>query len=293
MHDLSHRIGAGLFAAAAIMGTGYVLFSDVPSSGLTVDHVTSALVLVLALGAGHFVLPSWQRGKRLASIGLALAFVAATVVIVTGSAGRNADVAKTKAAAAARLIAEREQVAKDVSDARAAHADLKSDAARECRKVGPQCQRKGALVEAAWSHVLLLEARLSSLPPEQATGGKTRAFAELLHELGLVSDRTRAERVLGLVMPYALALAFEIAALAFGSILFPPIRGSAVPVPANSNAPVPPVPPHDRMDSDRTQVIDWVREFRARYGRNPQIPEVQRRFRSVPKTSAWRYIKAA
>lgn len=73
----------------------------------------------------------------------------------------------------------------------------------------------------------------------------------------------------------------------FGSVIF----ARAMPVPpatANDN-PVPaPVPP-----DARTRIIDWVREFEARNGRKPIIPEVQRAFAGTPKTSAWRYIKAA
>lgn len=39
-------------------------------------------------------------------------------------------------------------------------------------------------------------------------------------------------------------------------------------------------------------VVEWVRQFRARHGRNPQIPQVQAEFR-IPKTTAWRRIRAA
>jgi hypothetical protein len=48
----------------------------------------------------------------------------------------------------------------------------------------------------------------------------------------------------------------------------------------------------DDPPGDRAEVVSWVREFQARNGRKPQIPEVQARFQ-LPKTTAWRRIKAA
>jgi hypothetical protein len=45
--------------------------------------------------------------------------------------------------------------------------------------------------------------------------------------------------------------------------------------------------------TDPDAVHAWVREFRRSHGRNPQIPELQARFHSVPKTTAWRRINAA
>lgn|SRR5688572_1418668 len=44
--------------------------------------------------------------------------------------------------------------------------------------------------------------------------------------------------------------------------------------------------------ASKSRVAAWVREFQARHGRKPQIPEVQAQFQ-LPKTTAWRRIKAA
>jgi hypothetical protein len=40
-------------------------------------------------------------------------------------------------------------------------------------------------------------------------------------------------------------------------------------------------------------VVDWCRAFEAKHGRKPQIPELQAAFNNIPKTTAWRRIKAA
>ncbi len=46
-------------------------------------------------------------------------------------------------------------------------------------------------------------------------------------------------------------------------------------------------------DTPHTNVVDWVRAFRKRHGRDPKIAELQGSFPEVPKTTAWRRIKAA
>lgn len=76
----------------------------------------------------------------------------------------------------------------------------------------------------------------------------------------------------------------------FGTVIFARVEMEA---PANDNraavpVPVPPVP----FDQG-SPVVDWVREFRARHGRNPRIPELQAQFPNTPKTTAWRRCKAA
>lgn len=45
-------------------------------------------------------------------------------------------------------------------------------------------------------------------------------------------------------------------------------------------------------DQESKEAIAWVREFRAKHGRDPQIPELQAAH-PLPKTTAWRRIKEA
>jgi len=47
------------------------------------------------------------------------------------------------------------------------------------------------------------------------------------------------------------------------------------------------------MPDEREQVVSWVRQYRRRYGRSPAIPEVQRAFNGLAKTTAWRRIEQA
>jgi hypothetical protein len=46
------------------------------------------------------------------------------------------------------------------------------------------------------------------------------------------------------------------------------------------------------MGNEREFVIAWVREYTAREGRKPSLPEVQAVFR-LPKTTAWRRLRNA
>ena len=46
-------------------------------------------------------------------------------------------------------------------------------------------------------------------------------------------------------------------------------------------------------DRPHTNVVDWVRAFRQRHGRDPKIAELQDSFPEVPRTTAWRRIKSA
>lgn len=73
-------------------------------------------------------------------------------------------------------------------------------------------------------------------------------------------------------------LAFALLAMGHGA---PPLEPKAA---------QPPIPETRIDESER--VISWVREFRRRHGRDPQIPELQTAF-TLPKTTAWRRIKSA
>jgi hypothetical protein len=46
------------------------------------------------------------------------------------------------------------------------------------------------------------------------------------------------------------------------------------------------------MGNGPEAVVNWVREFHAREGHKPSLPEVQEVFR-LPKTTAWRRIRGA
>jgi hypothetical protein len=103
------------------------------------------------------------------------------------------------------------------------------------------------------------------------------------------ADAVSIENAIVLLSPFIKAAFLEVACVIFFGIGFghrhpvPPVSLSVSPVPANDTDPVP---------RSQAHVISWVREFHARNGRKPQIPELQAQFH-LPKTTAWRRIKAA
>jgi hypothetical protein len=51
-------------------------------------------------------------------------------------------------------------------------------------------------------------------------------------------------------------------------------------------------PPPWKFGNEPDVVVAWVREYVARKGRKPSLPEVQQVFR-LPKTTAWRRVRDA
>jgi hypothetical protein len=103
--------GAIALGALLAIGTIVVLFWDVRApADITTDHVMTLAMLVVTIAAGHYWLPAVQQRRVLPAIGLAVLFIAGTFVCVTGSAGRGAEVAQRKAAAAGNINEARKEV---------------------------------------------------------------------------------------------------------------------------------------------------------------------------------------
>jgi hypothetical protein len=76
-------------------------------------------------------LPAIQRRWILPAIGLGTLFIAGTFVCVTGSAGRGAEVAQRKAAAAGNFNEARKDIADQLAKARAHRAALAATMAKD------------------------------------------------------------------------------------------------------------------------------------------------------------------
>jgi len=68
-------------------------------------------MLVVIIAAGHYWLPAVRQERVLLAIRLAILFLAGTFACVTGSAGRGAEVAQRKAAAAGSVNDARKDIA--------------------------------------------------------------------------------------------------------------------------------------------------------------------------------------
>ena len=282
--------GAIALGVLLAIGTLVVLFWDVRApSDITTDHVMTLATLIVAIAAGHFFVPTVRQARLLPAIGLAVLFVAATFVCVAGSAGRGAEIASRKAAAAAQVNADRKDAQDQLKAAREKREQLAERFAAECGSgKGARCKGLREALDAQDSHVAILQVRVDGLQPEQEANVRLKHAARVFAFFRPGTDVKRIQEGLELTWPFALALIMELGTIVFlGLGLGHGQQSRRVPL-------VPPVPANDpgSRPGSTEEVSRWIREFRARNQRNPQIPEVQRQF-SLPKTTAWRRIKAA
>jgi len=199
------------------IGTIVVLFWDVRTpADLTTDHVMTMAMLAVTIAAGHYWLPAVQQRRILPAIGLGTLFIAGTFVCVTGSAGRGAEVAQRKAAAAGNINEARKDIADQLAKARADRAALAATMTKECvTGEGPKCRGARASVEYADSHISILEVRRNDMAPEQEANVRLKHAARVFAFFNPTADARRIEQGLELIWPFALALIMEL-----GTILF-------------------------------------------------------------------------
>ncbi len=277
-------------AAVFLAGTSFVLFQDLlDGARLTTGHVLTALALIAATAAGHQIISMFRARRLGVALGMVLLTAAALSYVAVMSGARNAEQLAQKAeridgsnAVRAEIVAERKKAQAMLDQARA-------DIAKECASgEGSRCRGRRA-TEAVYSAAAAgHDARLAALAPPATPNAGYKAAAEAIALTGLTSrSQDELERALIVLLPWLAVLISELGTIVF---LSSALGHQSHPVPA-------PEPRETEVEPDpepghRAEVISWVREFRRRHGRNPQIPELQARFR-CPKTTAWRRIKAA
>lgn len=170
---------------------------------------------------------------------------------------------------AERLLAAREQRARQVSLEGGPYAamqkaldDTVSERKEECRVWGPKCSRLREL-EASQ------RAQLGKLQPP---GSKA-----------LIADTTGLPPWLVEILP---ALLFSVGLQVLGFVLVGFGAHGSLEHEVNVAA-------AQATEPDETErVVNWVRAYRQRHGRDPKIPEVQAEF-DLSRTTAWRRIKNA
>ncbi len=282
-------IGFGsLFAA----GTTCVVFSDVrATSDLSLDHLMTALVLVGTLASGHWFGKQVRQLAILSAIGLALMFAAGTAYLVTTSAARNAESSSGKLARVQQANGSRAALESDLKAAKEALADARSASRRECATGnGKRCEGTRSSIADAQAAVDLAASKLDAAPAAIVENAGWK-HAALVYSIVSGANPASIERAIDLLFPFIKAAFLELGTLVFFGIGFahkaePKVSGPQEPV----SQPVSSGTEPEFVSADN--VIDWVREFRKEHGRNPQIPELQTEFQ-IPKTTAWRRIKAA
>lgn len=209
--------GAIVLGCLLAIGTLAVLFWDVRApSDITTDHVMTLAMLVVTIAAGHYWLPAVRQKRVLPAIGLAVLFFARTFVCVTGSAGRGAEVADRKAAAATQVNAARKDAQQQLATAREKREDLAERFVRECGSgKGAKCKGMREALDAQDSHVAVLQVRLDGLQPEQQANVRLKHAARVFAFFRQGADVKRIEEGLELTWPFALALIMELGTIVF------------------------------------------------------------------------------
>jgi hypothetical protein len=286
------RLGAILLGVVFAGGTAAVVFSDVEAiEHVTLDHMMTALVLLGTLASGHMF---WQQARQWrigSAIGLALMFIAGTGYLVTTSAARNADSTAGKLAQVRTANSDRAALEKDLNDAKAKLEAAQAKRDDACNDgVGRLCKGAKANVTSREEDVAKAENKLRGGPIAKVENAGLK-HAALVYSILTGLDPAGIERALDLLFPFVKATFLELGTIVFFGIGFRHEAGPAVPVDARPvSQPVSLGTESEFASADK--VIDWVREFRAKHGRDPQIPELQGEF-LIPKTTAWRRIKSA
>lgn len=289
---MKHSIKMGPLCIGAFLAcvTGYCLFNDVLAGApVTTAHALTMAALVVALAAFHMV----PRAGFLSAVVLIVLGLSATAYIVISSGSRNAETAQVKASAIEARNSIRARASDSLSRAEDDLRDARAEMAKECASGhGIRCKGTEETVKAQEASVAAARGVLDASPPSlDAEAGLAQTARVIAAIAGGNADSI--ETKLELALPFLVVLIVELGTITFLHI------GLGTP----TNVEVPRVEPveltrvsanDDGPDGGSTgEVVSWVREFRARHGRNPQIPELQARFQAVPKTTAWRRIKSA
>lgn len=211
--------GALALGILFFVGTSVVLMSDVRSpADFTTDHLLTLGTLVGTVAAGHFWWPTVKDKNVLAALGLTLAFAAGTFMCVAGSAGRGGEAIQRKTATAAAVNEKRADAIAELKKARARRDELATQLAKECGSgKGARCKGLREALDAADSHVAILQVRADEAPAEEVANVKLKKAAEVIAFFSR-ADRQSVEQGLELMWPFANALIWELLTITFLSL---------------------------------------------------------------------------
>jgi hypothetical protein len=297
-------------AGVILLGTCFVLFQDVLNgAAITTSHVLTALALLIATAAGHQIVPTFKAGRYALTLSMIVLALGSIAYVGLMSGARNAEVTATKAeridganTQRAALEAQRDGLAPERARSQGMLDAARKELAKECSTgKGSKCDGKRLTAEVYANAVAGIDAkvaaideRIAALGAPQTPNAGYKAIAEGIVLLPWFTGHTVAEveRTLIVLLPWLAVLLAELSVPAFLSLALGhetrPAQAVTVAAPANDLEPGPGTP----VAESRDPVIDWVRAFRARHGRLPQIPEVQDAH-GLSRTTAWRRIKAA
>jgi hypothetical protein len=169
--------------------------------------------------------------KLLTALGLGIAFSAATVYCLIGSAGRDDEAAFVKNAGARQANADRQRAQRNQAEAKKRYdAALKAEEEECASGAGSRCTAKRETTKLRRSDLEVAEILLRQQPLEQRENGKLKRAAGLIVFFG-GRDQADAERGLALVWPFIPPLVCELLTIVFLHLGFgvsgvtPAVRG--------------------------------------------------------------------
>lgn len=277
--------------AAASAGALYILLKDDVMSGRWSDAFVLVPVMVgISIAAGHLCWSALAGRSYLAALGFALAFALGSVLTVYTSVGKQAATSDATALAVKASNDLRQAKEGELARARVRFTDAQTMADRERseKRCGQKCQdweRRGREVEA---YIRQIESDLATMDPPKPIAAPATRFARFAG-LFLDIDSASLSAKLDTVQPLAYSLLFELTAIVALGYGFGHRQAPTAPASCHVE---PPRRKRGRPRNHDGEVVDWVRAFRERHGRDPQIPELQMQFPAVPRTTAWRRCKS-
>jgi hypothetical protein len=299
-HTSNGRALAIVAGVTFTAGSLVVLMGDVLTTPALWDrfHVLTILTVAGTIFAGHMIAEAKGARTYLAVLGFVFAFTVGTVLVVTNSIGKQAEVSGTKALDAEATNAAIAAKSADLVKAKARFDDANKWADKEMsgERCGPRCKDWRLRATEVGAHIKALEASIAALGPQKVANAKSERVGEIAALFGW--DKAKAKVGFELLEPLFWSAFFEIGAIV--SFWFGFRRDAKVSANDNSQSSFPvtePLPPARAIPPARKgeNVIEWKHRFQAENGRAPRLDEAELAFNGQPvsRSTIYRRLKAA
>lgn len=297
---------AALVSAAALLGLQIVGGLEYTEGGSLYTRASMIAAMVTLAGLPVFLYLAVRSGQWIVASAFGIAFAAFLAYSLPATTGRTGEIKEVKANAATDLALVKAELASITKTLNWARPDMLSECAGAPNPLPPngwpKCRSKTGTVTALEDRQAKLEAELKAGKAVETGDLGSDIWAWALAPLGVTAETVRKVSVLA----FAIGLDFVIWSLvAFGSHGY--IRAITETAPgeisdaeieefkritSNDTDPLPPtraiVP-----DLKGTNIVPWAQAFEAKHGRKPRLDEVRSAFPDVPRTTAWRRLRAA
>lgn len=298
-------IAAG--AAFTYGGLRIILGDELLTNPVTWSTPVQLTVLMVlgTIAAGHLMRDAAGAKRFAAMAGFFVLFLAGTGLVVFNSVGRQAETSMLTEAQADFAADERARIKPLLEQAELMLSGAAAKINKDCvhgKASKAACDGLRATHNVYEAAVKGHMADLERIGPPKPVNAKATQGAKIAALFGL--DETKAKAALLLIEPFLWTLFFEWGSIVSLGFAFRAITETAPGtitdaeieefkrVTSNDTDPLPPtraiVP-----DLKGENIVPWAKAFRAKHGRPARLDEVRSAFPEVPRTTAWRRMKAA